>query len=97
MKKIIRCVERILRQQPPVMPPERIVSCYFFFMWNHWSKDECDAIFGWLTDHIWAKWVYHHGKIGSFGAAERLYSELDCGNRKLIVDRACDKYKNLPL
>jgi hypothetical protein len=71
---------------------EKIVSSFFFYMWNGWgTQEECRQVFGDLGDHFWEKWnslfQRYHG-----GAAERFYAELSDNNRRLLVDRACAMY-----
>lgn len=71
---------------------ENIVSSFFYYMWNGWgSQEECQQVFGCLSEHFREKWnslfqQYHRG------AAERFYAELSSDNRRLLVDRACVMY-----
>ena len=71
------------------------VSSYFFYMWNAWWEEECQAAFahslcGWR--HFWEKWGGICNKHGIWGAAERFYAELSESNRDLLVKRACAVY-----
>ena len=71
------------------------VSSYFFYMWNAWCEEECQAAFahsacGWR--HFWEKWGGICNKHGIWGAAERFYVELSENNRDLLVQRACAVY-----
>lgn len=72
-------------ESPEVM--ERIVSSYFFYMWNRWCERECEKVFGWLHNHLWEKWCYFCND-SSRGAAEKFYAELTKNTRQLIVNRA---------
>ena len=60
------------------------VTSFFFYMWNAWCKEECDATFGKgvLSDHFWSEWVGYGCKI------DRFYAELDDVNRELLCERA---------
>jgi hypothetical protein len=70
---------------------ENIVSSFFYYMWNAWYKDECQKTFGWEWEHFWNKWIYHTKETAK-GAAEKLYADLDTGNRIKLVKRACEVY-----
>lgn len=54
---------------------ENIVSSFFYYMWNRWSKAECKTVFGGMAGHFWAKWCGLSSATLS-GAAERFYAEL---------------------
>ena len=54
---------------------ENIVSSFFYYMWNRWSKAECETVFGNMAGHFWAKWCGLSSATLS-GAAERFYAEL---------------------
>ena len=70
---------------------ENIVSSYFYYMWNRWSKKECQTIFGCMSAHFWEKWCDLSNDSLS-GAAERFYAALDNNARRKIVGRACELY-----
>ena len=70
---------------------ENIVSSYFYYMWNRWSKEECATVFGNMAGHFWEKWC-HLSNSSPSGAAERLYAELGNDARHKIVERACELY-----
>lgn len=70
---------------------ENIVSSYFYYMWNRWSKAECETVFGNMAGHFWGKWCSLSNNSPS-GAAERLYAELSNDARRKIVERACELY-----
>lgn len=36
---------------------ENIVSSFFYYMWNRWSKTECETVFGSMSGHFWANGV----------------------------------------
>ena len=74
-----------------VRTQENIVSSYFFYMWNVWSKEECQTVFGPMYKHFWEKWC-HCADRDLHGAAERFYAELSPTNRCLVVKRACELY-----
>ena len=63
---------------------ENIVSSYFYYMWNRWSKVECETVFGNMAGHFWAKWCGLSSPSLS-GAAERFYAEL--GNNAQLAKR----------
>lgn len=71
---------------------ENIVSSFFFYMWNTWSREECEAI-QWTCepDHIWSKWG-EACDCGARGAAEKFYMELSDTNRQALVERATTLY-----
>lgn len=71
---------------------ENIVSSFFYYMWNTWCKEECEAI-QWTcgADHIWSKWS-QECRYGVRGAAERFYAELSDANRIALVKRATTLY-----
>lgn len=70
---------------------EKIVSSFFYYMWNAWGKEECDAVFGSQFRHFWEKWDYLYRTFRG-GAAEHFYAELSPANRRLVVERACELY-----
>lgn len=70
---------------------DNIISSYFFYMWNSWSKEECEATFGAMSGHMWNKWCEATAPT-VYGAAERFYKELSDDNRRLLADRACLLY-----
>ena len=70
---------------------ENIVSSFFYYMWNRWSKAECETVFGSMAGHFWAKWCGLSSTTLS-GAAERFYAELGNNARDKIVERACALY-----
>ena len=70
---------------------ENIVSSFFYYMWNRWSKAECETVFGSMAGHFWAKWCGLSSATLS-GAAERFYAELGNNARDKIVERACELY-----
>ena len=69
------------------------VTSFFFYMWNAWSKEECERAFaGGNPDHFWKKWCGIYNAYGVYGAAERFYAELSSNNRDKLVKRACEVY-----
>lgn len=73
--------------------PENIVSSFFFYMWNRWSKEECDDIFKPNAEHFWQKWLECYERMkGSYGASEEFYKVLSESNRKKLVQRAVRCY-----
>lgn len=32
---------------------ENSVSSFFYYMWNAWSKEECEIVFGGMCKHFW--------------------------------------------
>lgn len=78
---------------------ENIVSSFMFYMWNRWSRKECDIVFGVMSKHLWDKWL-RCASGTTHGAAEDFYALLSDENRSKLVDRAClcyDGRQNLPL
>lgn len=74
------------------------VTSFFFYMWNAWSKEECEIAFknshcNW--QHFWDKWNSIVNNKGVWGAAEQLYAELSDENRDLLVKRACRLYDGM--
>lgn len=73
--------------------PVNIVSSFFYYMWNKWSKKECEIVFAnAFWPHLWSKWELCAERGTIFGAAERFYAELDEGNRDALVSRAIKLY-----
>lgn len=72
-------------------PAENAVSSFFYYMWNAWSKEECEIVFGGMCKHFWEKWN-SLANDSIFGAAERFYAALSENNRKLLVERAVSIY-----
>ena len=70
---------------------ENSVSSFFYYMWNAWSKEECEIVFGGMCKHFWEKWN-SLANDSIFGAAERFYAALPENNRKLLVERAVSIY-----
>lgn len=70
---------------------ENIVSSYMYYMWNRWSRKECERVFKHNPRHFWEKWEAT-AQTDLRGAAERFYAELSTGNRQLLVNRACELY-----
>ena len=70
---------------------EKTVSAYFYYMWNAWSKEECDTVFGSQSRHFWEKWDYLYRTFHG-SAAEHFYAALSAANRRLVVERACKLY-----
>lgn len=75
---------------------ENVVSSFFYYMWNKWSREECINVYGkgCLSSHFWNKWVYIRKQYGTYGATERFYAELSENNRALLVARALECYRN---
>jgi hypothetical protein len=71
---------------------ETIVSSFFYYMWNAWSKQECEAAFGNEYLHFWNKWCGICGRHSVLGAAERYYAELGGNYRAMLISRACEMY-----
>lgn len=63
-----------------------IVSSVFYYMWNEWDIYECEAVFGNMWEHFWAKYI----KISSVTRCytEEFYKELSENNREKLVTRA---------
>lgn len=70
------------------------VSSFFYYMWNKWSKEECQVVFkslGW--EHFWDKWVAAcDAKGGALGASEIFFANIDNSSRILLIKRACLLY-----
>ena len=79
--------------EKPKATEENIVSSFFFYMWNAWSKEECKATFGCNYQHFWEKWSGICERHSVYGAAERYYAELNTGYRVMLVARACEIYE----
>lgn len=62
------------------------VTNFMWYIFNKWTKEECEYLFGYLAEHIWNKWkVYNHDAL-------RWYAELDNECRQKLVDRANEIY-----
>lgn len=71
------------------------VSSFFYYMWNAWSKEECERAFaestcGW--HHFWSKWIGICERNGHFGAVEEFFSELSEDHKDMLVRRAVETY-----
>lgn len=71
--------------------PESIVSSFFFYMWNAWSREECKETFGCEWEHFWNKWRTLTQNT-TFGATENFYAELSENYREKLVCRAIQLY-----
>lgn len=70
------------------------VSSFMYYMWNHWSEQECKEV--WKDDdysHFWKKWCALSEKYSRFGAAEEFYAELSDHNQDKLVRRALECYE----
>lgn len=68
------------------------VSCYWFYMWNKWTEEECKVVFE-DYHHFWNKWCECYDRMGGpRGAAEIFYASLTDHNRDSIVARAIEVY-----
>lgn len=70
---------------------ENIVSSFFYYMWCRWSREECDTVFGGMSEHFWSKWCRFADKT-VHGAAECFYAELGDDSRRKLIARACQLY-----
>ena len=89
LDEFVKHIERKERKEP------NDTTSFFYYMWNAWSKEECQKAFkGGPTDweHIWNKWCGICSEHSVYGAAERLYAELSKANRDLLVKRALEVY-----
>lgn len=69
------------------------VTTFFYYMWNAWSKSECERIFPPnLADHFWGKWMESRYWNNGYGSAEKFYSELDTPYQNALVKRAKELY-----
>lgn len=71
------------------------VTSFFFYMWNKWSKEECEIAFqksNCMWQHFWQKYVAFWNEYGSDGAIAKFYAELSDENRDLLVKRATELY-----
>ena len=74
-------------------PLKNDTTSFFFYMWNAWSKEECQKAFeGGNWQHFWSKWVGICEAHSVYGAAERFYAELSESNRNKLVSRALEVY-----
>lgn len=95
MKKIIeKIINRYHQKKRHKQPPLTIVNSLFFYGWNRWSKDECELIFGYQSEHIWSKWIQNCRRLGGpAGAFELLYRDLSDNNRCQLIERALHCYR----
>lgn len=76
------------------------VLSFNIYMCNHWSKEECIAIFNkpgedWvysLAFHLWYKWEDFCDRHGSIGAIPYFVFELDENNLNKLINHACEIY-----
>lgn len=84
-------LEKEMRKEPE--KPRNDVTSFFFYMWNAWSKEECQKAFeGGNWQHFWSKWCGICKAHSVYGAAERFYAELSESNRDKLVSRALEVY-----
>lgn len=70
-----------------------IVSSYFFYMWNTWCEEECEKVFGVMSNHFWKKWCVLCDQGGTaWGAAEKFWAALSDTYREPLIERACELY-----
>ncbi len=74
------------------MDKESAVDCFFFYMWNAWSRKECDALFAERSDEIYRAWERDLEDFGSIGAPSWFYEGLKRADRRVIADRAVEYY-----
>lgn len=73
------------------------VTSFFYYMWNRWSKEECEHVF---RDgdhrHFWNKWCEVYDTMnGPRGATELFYMALSDTNRDKLVARALECYDGM--
>ena len=68
------------------------VLSFHMYMWNKWSKKECEIVFGDLADHIWDKWVYYCAETNSMVAPALMVMNVDEDNLDKLINRACELY-----
>ena len=69
------------------------VLSFHMYMWNKWSKKECETVFGDLADHIWDKWVRYCAKTDSIVAPALMVMNVDEHNLDKLINRACEVYE----
>lgn len=57
---------------------------FLFFMFNNWTKDTCNEIYGELGVHIWNKWLY--AKSFGFNAIWIFMTSLDSKHRNMLLE-----------
>lgn len=79
------------------MKTKNDVSSFFYYMWNKWSKEECEIAFAghdWM--HFWNKWCTAYDLMqGPRGAAELFYMGLSETYRDILVKRATECYDGM--
>lgn len=94
LQNVAAWLERAMQPMPKEKSVSHDVSCYWFYMWNKWTEEECKIVF--KDDdyrHFWNKWCECYDRMGGpRGAAEIFYAELTDHNRDRIVARAIEVY-----
>jgi hypothetical protein len=75
------------------MKEKNDVTSFFYYMWNTWSKSECEEIFsGNDANYIWGKWLSYYANNRLFGATEQFFSNLSENFQDMLVKRATETY-----
>lgn len=77
------------------MHDTNVVSQFYFFMWNVWTKDVCLEIYGKIMgEHFWNKYKFYKREYGHGSAVARMYFDMTDSNRNMLVEAAIEHYKN---
>lgn len=64
-----------------------MIEDFLFFMYDRWSIDICNELYGDLGPHIWSKWEYAERFYGS-NAIWYFWTSLDYKHQKILLE-AC--------
>lgn len=77
------------------MHDKNVVSQFYFFMWNVWTKDVCLEIYGKVMgEHFWSKFIGYHDAGGFDHAVAKMYADISDHYRDDLVNAAIEYYKN---
>jgi hypothetical protein len=75
------------------MKEKNDVTSFFYYMWNTWSKSECEEIFPRHdANHLWEKWMSYYENHKTFGATEQFFANLSGNFQDMLVKRAIEMY-----
>lgn len=76
------------------------VSSFFYYMWNTWSKEECEKVFTGSNcpwTHLWNKYCGYYSDLGYHGAISMFYANINTEYQDLLVKRATELYNGKQL
>ncbi len=88
----INGINDVTIQEIPSKHNTQIINTFFYYIWNTWgTQEECQTVFGDMTEHFWPKWKSMSNRLGS-KAFNQFYADLTLENQEKLVTRACQVY-----